>query len=529
MSGPRIRRRTNNPNNQPDMTEAEAASAIQAWFNGNNTRSKLEQQRVITNVEKGANGPGTYNAASKLRRRSTVRMSKVIPGIGEKQEENKTLVFFAEDKFNASLKGIIDIQGRMSEPFTILVNMNDRNPEFDSDYTKYSSYLALHVDHQKAWFSIKRNGFQVNLTDQTDVVVSSTPLGLDPDTITTYWLSYDRDNMVIKYGKGYAMEETTLLICDFAEGVTSAEKLAKKRKTWSLFFGIYDPERKAATILLYRTPSDIEKHQERSVRSDEVAGFIHMEALIEIRKIPLVANPSPFVLDATKATLNIIDKGLYTFSSELPSACKVLYDTMIKCELDLEYNMGVSEVKLSDAVRYSINTEGCILNKTLKNKNYLRITLGKGLGESPGIPYVLEFWPPGARSPIHNHGSVCGMIKILYGTIQNGTFNKVTSQVYDSKKKFRPQELMKYDAYAGDCLWLSPEWYQTHQLRNVSNDFCATLNCYRYDENDPIQWNLFDYVNDENGQVGNFFPNTDFTFGEMRKLVFDEWANRLGK
>lgn len=70
--------------------------------------------------------------------------------------------------------------------------------------------------------------------------------------------------------------------------------------------------------------------------------------------------------------------------------------------------------------------------------------------------------------------------------------------------------------------------YQTHQLRNVSEDFCATVNCYRYDENDHIQWNLFDYVNDENGEVGNFFPNTDFTFGEMRKIVLQEMRNGVG-
>jgi len=527
MSGPRARRRTN-ASAQSSMTEQDAASAIQAWFNGNTTRSKLEEERVISNVEKGANGPSTFSSSSQFRRRSTVRMSKVIPNVGASQE-NKDVVFFAETKFNASLKGIIDIQGRMSEPFTIIVNMGPRNSGYDKDYSKYETYLALHVDHQKAWFSIKRNGIQVNLTDMTDVVVSGMHLGLDADTITTYWLSYDRDNMIIKYGKGYAMEETTLLICDFSEGVTTAEKLAKKRKQWSVFFGIYDPTRKDAIILLYRTPSDIAKHEDRTVKAGEAAGFIHMEALIEVRKFPLVANPSPFVLDATRATLNIIDKGLYTFSSELPTACKVLYDTMVKCELDLEFEMGVSEVRLSDAVRYSINTEGGILNKTLKTKNYLRITMGKGRGESPGIPYVLEFWPPGARSPIHNHGSVCGMIKILYGTIQNGTFNKVPSTVTDSKKKFRPQELMKFDAYKDDVLWLSPEWYQTHQLRNVSNDFCATVNCYRYDENDEIQWNLFDFVNDQNGEVGNFFPNTDFTFGEMRKLVFDEWANRMNK
>ena len=68
--------------------------------------------------------------------------------------------------------------------------------------------------------------------------------------------------------------------------------------------------------------------------------------------------------------------------------------------------------------------------------------------------------------------------------------------------------------------------YQTHQLRNMSDDFCATINCYRYDEDDPIQWNLFDYVNDANGQMGNFFPNTDFSFGEMRRIVLHEWAAR---
>lgn len=44
---------------------------------------------------------------------------------------------------------------------------------------------------------------------------------------------------------------------------------------------------------------------------------------MEVRKEPLTANPSPFVLDSEKATLNIIDKGLYIFSSELPVACKV--------------------------------------------------------------------------------------------------------------------------------------------------------------------------------------------------------------
>ena len=44
-----------------------------------------------------------------------------------------------------------------------------------------------------------------------------------------------RDNLTIKYGKGYAMTETTLLICDLSDGATTKEQLAKKRKRVRFF------------------------------------------------------------------------------------------------------------------------------------------------------------------------------------------------------------------------------------------------------------------------------------------------------
>ena len=61
---------------------------------------------------------------------------------------------------------------------------------------------------------------------------------------------------------------------------------------------------------------------------------------------------------------------------------------------------------------------------------------------------------------LRHHGSVCAIIKIVYGTIQNGTFNKMPSSVYDedSAKAAIPEELMKFDAYKGDVMWMSPEW-----------------------------------------------------------------------
>ena len=69
---------------------------------------------------------------------------------------------------------------------------------------------------------------------------------------------------------------------------------------------------------------------------------------------------------------------------------------------------------------------------------------------------------------------------------------------------------------------MSPDWYQTHQLCNTSDDFCATLNCYRYGEEDRVQWNQFDYVNNVTGQMENFMPNTDFDFGELWRIIQNE-------
>ena len=48
------------------------------------------------------------------------------------------------------------------------------------------------------------------------------------------------------------------------------------------------------------------------------------------------------------------------FSSELPTACRMLYETVLSCELDLEFDMGIMDVRFSDAIRYNmINSSQC--------------------------------------------------------------------------------------------------------------------------------------------------------------------------
>ena len=83
MSGFRTKQRSNHKSGS-SMTEQDAILAIQDWFNGTNARSKMEDERVISN-NKDENGPSTFKAASNFRRSDTVKMSKIIPNIGSSE------------------------------------------------------------------------------------------------------------------------------------------------------------------------------------------------------------------------------------------------------------------------------------------------------------------------------------------------------------------------------------------------------------------------------------------------------------
>ncbi len=192
------------------------------------------------------------------------------------------------------------------------------------------------------------------------------------------------------------------------------------------------------------------------------------------------------------------------------------------------------EVKLSDAIRHSLKTEGCLLYGKLKEKqfqnqfgnpaeSYLRITMGCKMGKSPGHPYVLEIWPSGHSSPIHNHGNASAVIKVIHGTVNVNIFNKhINAMTVNSKP------LKSFDLSEGQISWMSKDWFQTHQLRNLSTDYCATIHAYQFEDSDGDHWPFFDYVSSKN-VVEEFLPNTDITFIKMRDIVLEEYKKHLKK
>lgn len=341
----------------------------------------------------------------------------------------------------------------------------------------------------------------------------------------TFWVSFDRDNKTVKYGKGYHMVQTTLLQHCFREDPSEEH---------SVLFGTGS---KLAALFGY----------DRSTSSgNEDTGVNDVEGLVEFDRRPLIANPPPLIKDSSSLTMFDLSRGQYTFSADLPPACQVLYRNVAGAKITLDSTEDGKPSPLAVAIAYSIKTEGMLLFNKIKEKRdkdefgepnqvYLRVTMGASVGNSPGIPYVLEIWPGGSMSPIHNHGKAYAVIKVLHGGLTVKIFNQLkhNADTDVSPKKLKPLEQLNIKK--GDVTWLSPFWYQAHQLDNSKHangqnkkpeEFCATVQCYQYGDHDALLWPYFDYLGAQPGLVEQFLPDSDFEFLDMQKKVLEEYEQR---
>lgn len=334
------------------------------------------------------------------------------------------------------------------------------------------------------------------------------------------------------------MTETTILNYDFLEGLSLKEQKEKKKALHHLFspevpkvIEQYDSQPPQDLVQTYSSKlmkgmtfgckgMQVLTHDLRSAQSvatscviphelhnrsrlDEKAkavakSIINIEGKVHFEKYPFTCNWPPFVLDSSKSTLFELDSNNYTLSASLPPACQELYQNVVHKGVSLDWSPKPEKYKLSEAIRHSLESEDGILHKKLKEKaqdfgghnkgkTYLRVALGCDRGNSPGIPYVLEIWPKGHASPIHCHGNSYAVIKVLHGGLTVHIYNKHTDS--DSAS-----EVLKFDVKQGDVTWLSPNWYQTHKLWNKTDDYCATIQCYKYGECDNLHCPYFEYM-----------------------------------
>ena len=412
-------------------------------------------------------------------------------------------------------QGVFIYTAREHSNFSIYVTP-DKVKDDNDDYTwaptkeqeethTHERYIVLRVKENLVQFAIcqEKDGKEEELTHKV-----GKDFGAEVATLVSYWFSYDRDGLVLKYGKGHIMEETTYLEHDFLAGMSEEKKRAIRKKLYPFF----NAEKKKTVIV-------------GSEKSEKMFFILDVTPRFQFRPNPLTCNYSPFVLDSSKVTLFDLDRDAHMFSSSLPLACQELYGNIKNVTLEYPEN---PIMKLSDAIRYSIETKGMTLYKKLKEKSgefpYLRVTLGPDQRTAPGIPYVLEIWPSGSQSPIHNHGGACAVIKNLFGRITVNIFNKLK----DPPPNEDENPIKKFDLKQDQITWISPNWYQTHKLVNNTDDFCATIQCYRYEESDTIHWPGFDFVEGKrHSELEEFFPDSDFTFVHIRGIVLQEYRQFL--
>ena len=249
---------------------------------------------------------------------------------------------------------------------------------------------------------------------------------------------------------------------------------------------------------------------------------------LKLLKNPITTQIPLLVKGMNELTMNDIASNAYLPNASLSIAGKTLYNCVAGEKFVLD---SPDFPDFSKAIEHSINTPGLWCNTRIKQKatefgkipqpleTYLRITLGQNNGDSPGIPYVMEIWPIGHYSPVHNHGGANAIIRVLQGNIKVSLFPYLC-QDNEGIEPFATKEFK-----TNDITWISTTLNQVHQLKNLdTNDSaCITIQCYLYDNDDKTHYDYFDYLGNKNAK-NQYEPDSDMDFLEFKKLMQKEWT-----
>jgi predicted metal-dependent enzyme (double-stranded beta helix superfamily) len=257
-------------------------------------------------------------------------------------------------------------------------------------------------------------------------------------------------------------------------------------------------------------------------------------SMLRLLKDPVTTGLPLHVKHTNQLTMHDLAKWSSLPHSSLTMANQMLYSCIAGSKFVLN---DPSFPDFSKAIEYSIATPGLWCHERLKQKEnefsktdpqpletYLRITLGQNSGESPGIPYVMEIWPVGHYSPIHNHGGANAVIRVLHGSIHVELFPYLCT----SKDGVIP--FVEEDFKKDDITWISPNLNQTHRLTNLptNKDTCITIQCYMYGANNTVHYDYFDYI-DTDGNKQQYEPDSDMEFLQFKELIHLEWLQRHRK
>ena len=374
-------------------------------------------------------------------------------------------------------QGTIAFTFRANTAFRIVLN-HQRQP---SDGARDVAVLEV-TEHRAAFLRANTDNRQDLLDETTEPRALLNP-GQEQ---LAYWFSLDTNNRVLKYGKGEMLNRLVLFSYKFPDKPKPPEA---------------DPFA-FLSRLKYIALSDI---------SPSLVANHAMSA------VPVTLDPPPQIISSDQITLEDIAGNLFSVAADLPQACQALYANVAGPAVTLR---PADFTDFPEAINHSINTKGCLCFEELASKpkefGYLRITMDPNMGDSPGSPFVLEIWPAGHGSPIHDHGDACAVIKVLDGTIRVKWFPGLSPDI--------ETPYGQVDLTEGDVTFLTPRAYQIHQLFNPATDnrMTATIQCYRYADEDTVHYEYFDYV--EGGVIKQFTPDSDWEYLKFKALIHAEWT-----
>ncbi|CAG8660698.1 14919_t:CDS:1, partial [Dentiscutata erythropus] len=392
--------------------------------------------------------------------------------------------------FKVAGQGTVGLQFHAKERFQIVLNCDKKSSCGEKDV------IVLDVGKEVTYFRKRNNNDESSILKST---VERKAL-LDDKKVQLYWLSLDKKNRRLRYGKGPMQNQLTVFSYDFPQKV---------------------PQKKSQEIEDYKWIENL-KYIAVCCKSISKDDFEGEKPTIKVLfwRLPVTMDLPPFIIRHEDATLEELETGKVTVIDNLPKKCQELYWNVVDITLNTP-----DFPDFADAIDHSIKTPGLICNKKLKEKasgfgdpnpkaTYLRITLGEDKGNSPGVPYVLEIWPSGHYSPIHSHSNSFAVIKVLYNEIVTRYFAGLDPE----EKKWYYQVSFQ----EGEITWISDKFYQTHQLVNRTRKMCATIQCYQYRNSDNDHYEFFDYIDKKDG-IKHFKPNSDWHFTEFKNLIKEEW------
>ncbi|CAF1079630.1 unnamed protein product [Rotaria sordida] len=379
-------------------------------------------------------------------------------------------------------QGTVEMMQRKSIPFELRLS-NKRDPH---DLTAYSIILSVNKNEVKLSTS---TGQSHTSTDSLYTLQS------EDEYWHRYWISLFAINRNVKYGFGEVRPSFSIFDIDLP-----TEESQSIKEIYYLHFKVNNNENMLTEL------SNLKEHFRIFTGIDPV-----------LHELPL------FVIPQDKYSVEHFASHSAIPPSKLQITCRELYDTVINFKLNTD-----DFPDLTDVIERSIKNSKGWCNKKLQEKanrfgkrnpkaTYLRLTVGDRQGNAPGHNYVIEVWPPGHFSPIHNHSNTYAIIRALSGEILMRLYPALTLNV----NQYKPIEQICHE---GRVTWMLPNLNQTHQLKHVDSygKPCITIQCYMYGRDDRLHYEYFDYLANDERSIGHFDPKSDMDFGEFKERMRQE-------